>query len=140
MTALSLTACVLLVVLWVRSYRNGISTKWLILDRQHVAFHSQVGGLYLIWRTENNLPPNPHFAADELDSELASQVRDLIDRNKLAFSTTRLSLNCPHWLAALIAAVFSVVPWLLYRFSLRSLLIATALVAVVLGTVVYLSG
>jgi hypothetical protein len=134
-TALGLAACVLLVALWVRSYRNGISSKWLFLDRQHITFHSQSANLYLIWRTENRLSPNQTFIADELDNELASQLRDLIERNKLAFSRTRFSMSCPHWFAALIAAVISLAPWLPWRFSLRTLLVVTTLVALGLGVI-----
>ena len=41
-----------------------------------------------------------------------------------------------HWIPALIAATLAVVPWLPRRFSLRTLLIATTLIAVVLGLIV----
>lgn len=44
----------------------------------------------------------------------------------------------PHWLLLLLAATISAMPWIKWRFSLRTLLIATTLVAVGLGIVVML--
>jgi hypothetical protein len=44
----------------------------------------------------------------------------------------------PHWFLSALAATFAIVPWihkLRWRFSLRTLLIATTLVAVGLGTI-----
>jgi hypothetical protein len=43
----------------------------------------------------------------------------------------------PQWPAIVLAVILSAVPWLHYRFSLRTLLVATTLVAVVLGLVCY---
>jgi hypothetical protein len=46
----------------------------------------------------------------------------------------------PHWLMIFLAVVAAPVPWLLSnRFSLRTLLIATTLIAVVLGLIVWLA-
>jgi hypothetical protein len=42
----------------------------------------------------------------------------------------------PHWLPVLQCATFAAVPWI-RRFSLRTLLIATTLIAVVLGLIVW---
>jgi len=43
----------------------------------------------------------------------------------------------PDWLLVLGGAVFAVAPWLRWRFSLRTLLITTTLIAVLLGFAVY---
>jgi hypothetical protein len=45
----------------------------------------------------------------------------------------------PHWFLALIFALIAAAPWLtsIPRFSLRTLLIATTLVAVLLGAIIY---
>jgi hypothetical protein len=45
----------------------------------------------------------------------------------------------PHWLAALIFSIIGAIPWLPWcpRFSLRTLLVGTTLVAVVLGVIVW---
>jgi hypothetical protein len=44
-----------------------------------------------------------------------------------------LSVAVPHWFLLLVAATIAAVPWTKWRFSLRTLLIATAVVAVGLG-------
>jgi hypothetical protein len=45
----------------------------------------------------------------------------------------------PHWFPFVITATVAAAPWIRWRFSLRTLLIAMTLVAVVLGTLVWLS-
>jgi hypothetical protein len=45
----------------------------------------------------------------------------------------------PHWFPLTIFTTLATVPWIKWRFSLRALLIATTLVAVVLGLVVWAS-
>jgi hypothetical protein len=51
----------------------------------------------------------------------------------------RHSIMFPHWFAAVLTAMLAGVPWIRRRFSLRTLLIATTLVAVGLGTIFALS-
>jgi hypothetical protein len=46
-------------------------------------------------------------------------------------------VRVPGWFAAALFGVFAATPWLRWRFSLRTLLIATTLVAVVLGVIVW---
>jgi hypothetical protein len=43
----------------------------------------------------------------------------------------------PDWFSVLVTATLVAAPWLRWRFSLRTLLIATTLVTVVLGLIVY---
>jgi len=49
------------------------------------------------------------------------------------------ALSFPHWCPILTLALLACLPWFPYRFSLRTLLIGTTLVAVLLGLVVYLT-
>lgn len=49
------------------------------------------------------------------------------------------TIMAPHWFSELLSATFAVVPWLRWRFSLRTLLIAITLMAVVLGVLVWAS-
>jgi hypothetical protein len=46
--------------------------------------------------------------------------------------------SAPHWAFVLIFGALAAAPWIKWRFSLRTLLIATTLVAVVLGAIVAL--
>ena len=47
------------------------------------------------------------------------------------------SASLPTWMLTSVAAAFCLAPWLYWKFSLRTLLIATMLVAICLGTIVY---
>jgi hypothetical protein len=53
--------------------------------------------------------------------------------------STRATWRVPIWCVVISAATLAAVPWLPNRFSLRTLLIATSLVALVLGLVVYVT-
>jgi hypothetical protein len=111
-TALCLTACVLIVALWVRSYeaKHEISTR-IPLGYLEVASHK--GRLHV--RVFDSEPVT-----------LAWPYRTLF--------------KVHHLIPALFAAALAAVPWIRWsnRFSLRTLIIATTLVAVGLGFVVLL--
>ena len=47
-----------------------------------------------------------------------------------------IAFRFPYWFAAFILGMIAELPWLHWRFSLRTLLIATTLAAVVLGLIV----
>src|SRR5262245_38512210 len=75
---------------------------------------------------------------------LANRYRD----NPIVQSPNRFSLGfsspesytvftVPYWFLALLAALLTAVPWTRRRFSLRTLLIATTLVAIALGAIVF---
>jgi hypothetical protein len=67
-----------------------------------------------------------------------------LTRNKLGFAamtdTNYFCVVLPHWFALALIATGAAVPWMQWskRFSLRTLLIATTLVAVMLGLIVWL--
>ena len=52
-------------------------------------------------------------------------------------TTIEFMLAFPQWCPVLASMILAVIPWLRWRFSLRTLLIATTLVAVVLGIIVW---
>jgi hypothetical protein len=134
-TALCLTACVLLVALWVRSY-----WRLEILEKRTgfaaVQISSVVGRIAIghldppnaIGRSYLNVP-----AGDAADWRTGgvSGIGYYEDGAVTAFIA-------PHWLPALLCAALAVIPWIArsWRFSLRTLMIATALVAVGLGIIV----
>jgi hypothetical protein len=130
-TALSLAACVLLIVLWVRSYwrldilekRIGFETYQISSVKGRIAIahldRTQIGKSYL--------------------SVVAGDAADWRKGGVLGFAYYEdgfvTALIAPHWLPALIFAAIAVIPWILrsLHFSLRTLLVATTLVAVMLG-------
>jgi hypothetical protein len=136
------TAALLLVALWVRSYRMTDTNMWRIGDfywhrdssADMYVMRSFVGRLYFTYA----------WPAIGSIGRLAVEVPipKRADSGFGAFHNTgSLGVWMPHWLLATVAAIFSAAPWLAHarRFSLRTLLIATTLVAVGLGMIVWLS-
>jgi hypothetical protein len=136
-SALCLTACVLLVALWVRSYWkldavgvwNGIAVV-------------SVAGAIGIDSNENHFERLTHSTADFLAEAKSEWPSRLWGTFRVSVSPTYKYFVIPYWLATLLIAAVAVLSSGVYhkrRFSLRTLLIATALVAVGLGMVVYLA-
>jgi hypothetical protein len=139
---------VLLIALWVRSY-------WTVSNIQigNIAGHNfqlVLGTGHICFRLEDSLADNgsdhPRFAT----------AFDNLDRTSPSFasfsgegwsSSVGLTLNererndikivFSHWFASVFLVLLSAAPWLSWRYTLRTLLIATTLVAVVLGIIVW---
>ncbi len=130
-TAFCGMVAVLLVVLWVRSYRTTDFFQWSVDSRIH-AFLQSVEGFWIIG------------TSDKLDSPDGLQSVSIVGRQfvptgfaKVVTSKSFL-ISFPYWVPLILASFLGGVPWLPYsnRFSLRTLLIATTLVAVGLGLIV----
>jgi hypothetical protein len=148
-TALSLTACVLLVAMWVRSYiRTGTSlyvhSRGYSFDSDEllrVAPNSHLSGITsqrgLV--TAAYIPNFDLFNASLQTGAKFTPVVSLLGIGIVRYPSGGGSLNLPHWSLLVLFSVFAAVPWIPWwsrRFSLRTLLIATTLVAVVLGIIV----
>jgi hypothetical protein len=103
-------ACVLLIVLWVRSY----------------------SGTYEGWHTLTRFPNGPTYFYDSFEGRLRITTPQYWEARAFSIS---------HWMCVTVFVGLVCLPWLRWsnRFSLRTLLIATTLVAVVLGLAVWLS-
>jgi hypothetical protein len=127
----------LLCVLWVRSY-------WV----SDILIGNEASG------------PSTHFVLEASGGYLGvsseglslSQIADwrLASRDTVRGVASRIPLRLTHersggqevwatpiWIVLLVVSAIAGVPWLRFRFSLRTLLIATTLVAVVLGLIVW---
>jgi hypothetical protein len=134
-TALCVTACVLLVALWVRSY-----WRLDILEKRTgfvaVQISSVIGRIAI-----GHLDPRTTIGKSYLSVE-AGDAADWRKGGVLGFAyyddSFVTAFIAPHWLPALLSAALAVIPWISrsWRFSLRTLLIATTLVAVGLGVIV----
>jgi hypothetical protein len=144
-TALCLTACVLLIGLWVRSYWwvTSIQTPPVASRALHCSFEpGRVRIESILLRTaEENAEwfsglrhyhkSSPHYAVYNYPSP------SFVLRYRKSLRSIRIIF--PYWFAILIAGAASVAPWIRWRFSVRTLLIATTLVGVGLGIIVWLS-
>jgi hypothetical protein len=60
-----------------------------------------------------------------------------IARGHFHYDAGNSNAAVPFWFLVAVAAALSIAPWLRFRFSLRTLLIAMTLFAVVLGLIVW---
>jgi hypothetical protein len=128
-------ACVLLIVLWARSYKvndfvfKHDSTKFV------TTFESNNGQLsfYRI-QDPSSRPPKPH--GWRYSSEEPQKKQNLF---LWMFTPTTTAIRLPCWVPCFLLSIFAAAPWyrqIPHRFTLHTLLIATTLVAVVLGLII----
>ena len=130
-------ACVLLIALWVRSYWKFDSvTVFLPTDCCVAGF--TIDGVLQLAEFRNITSPRWKFVPISGNAEDALRPRF----EYLGFDFSRnaggYAIHLPFWFAILIVVCCGYSPWLPWskRFSLRTLLIATTLVAAVLGLIV----
>jgi hypothetical protein len=128
---------VLLIVMWVRSYWHLATVEVLVTASKRFYLHSFSGTFALqIWhRTFISNEFMPSFNEANLASWLDPRAGFMVAGNlKEGIS----GISCSYWLLTGAILTTALLPWLRCQFSLRALLIATTLVAVVLGFVVWL--
>jgi hypothetical protein len=131
--------CVLLIVLWVRSYWRHDCIGH--LDTSLIATHigSNWGVVYYRqadWKLDAGAT---HSLSHRWRYILLHAVAH--DEKRWVYLTNSPGIfyvGIPHWFLVMPGVALAGVPWFLGRFSLRTLLIATTLVAVVLGLIVWL--
>jgi hypothetical protein len=138
--------CVLLIVLWVRSYWRLDAIAYKHPPRLSVWLVSSNGEL----RCEiERKPANVSVLGSDVDNYYAFVRPTLLDPERangsgiLGFRLLGGNLApvpvIPHWFAITVFGTLGIVVGCVrFQFSLRTLLIATALVAVVLGLIVWL--
>jgi hypothetical protein len=143
-TALSLTACVLLVALWVRSYWVCDIVYRMNPSMVETIIGATSGKVYFV-RIDVGATGVPYkvHGWEYLRAKTADVDVSKLRLSKLQSKSTVRSVNVhlPYWLVTLSCAVLAAFPWIQYakRFSLRTLLIATTLVAMGLGIIAVMS-
>ena len=127
-----------LIVLWVRSYWCGTVLRY--SDSQGIAFCSgSIQTVYVVdvppsleakWILETDPEPPLDLIFVRSFLVIAYEVQSPPNPPVIVF---------PHWLPTLLVATLSAAPWFPWskRFTLRTLLIATTLVALLLGWAVW---
>jgi len=132
-------ACVLLIVLWVRSYQWEESASGplpgasgFILDSIPSRLEIQLWDGHLSWEVIR-------YSQESLKARHIE--RSPFRGTGFGFYSRPhyCIIHIPYWFLSISTAILTAVPWLRYskRFRLRTLLIATTLVAVVLGLAVW---
>jgi hypothetical protein len=132
--------CLLLIALWVSSYRWSGSFSGRGFRSYHVAaITSECGCTGLIYRCGI-------YRTDETVNWRFNYIATTDYRYPFLggyrFDGQSVVVMPPNWLAITMVVGFAAIPWLPYfpsRFSLRTLLIATTLVAVALGFIVWMT-
>ena len=139
---------VLLCVLWVRSYWRHDSCAVALSSSRFVGLGSAHGALRAfgsdykpdewgkaVWVKESGAINNPSDHQIHASSRYYHALGFGIER-----FPTSLLIVWPYWFGVLLVGTFAIVPWirqLRWKFSLRTLLIATTLAGVVLGLAVW---
>ena len=141
---------IVLAVLWVRSYWVVNNWQSVVVDHRALQWCSRHGGMYFAFHSfrtaedEGNFSPHfgnyrygtPEYALWVDDARPTFELRRITDRYGTHFAFVRL----PYWFAMLSGGVLSAIaPFWKWRFSLRTLLIATTLIAVLLGSGIWLA-
>ena len=134
-TVLSLAACLALVGLWVRSY--WVHDKfWFWFRGSHFCSDGSICGqshwtLLKIGRRSQR--SNWNWSSENVTLR-GGQLAD--ERTSWYWQTIRpgyVIFGFPHWFPALLFAMLAAAPWIKWRFTTRTLLIATGVVAAILG-------
>jgi hypothetical protein len=130
-------ACVLLAVLWLRSYWRFDYVSGMATASRQVEIFAIKGRLAIGTWAETTMAPWGHRSNPVAESQSTLQILERHE-NAIGFGIVKPSVVMPYYFVVFVAGVFATLPWLRWRFSLRTLLIATTSVAVVLGAIVYL--
>jgi hypothetical protein len=136
---------VLLIALWVRT-KYAVESFGGSLSKSSAFFvMSRHGGIGLLLAADvdsawsyREFPADEFQSSSELEKEFG--YRTMLGFVKYRKNPGSFRIRVPYWFLFSLSAVFAAIPWLRWRFSLRTLLIATTLVAVGLGVIVYLTG
>jgi hypothetical protein len=136
-------ACLMLVALWVRSYwcddviyyfRNhhvvGVESAW----GNVLPFRIYEDGRAFRWHAYS--ASSSKMFLQQLNLSQYAGLSMPLRPFKLHNAVSHITVPVPHWFIASILAALAGTPWLWWRFSLRTLLIAMTVVAVVLGLIV----
>ena len=127
-------ACLLLIALWVRSYRWRDTYSGPSRSSGVTFFFSERGEVQYLW--DGRIAPDGpwEFKALPVPKPYISLSKGL---GYLYFAPDVASIVVPYWSTLLLTSSFAFVSWIPWRFNLRTLLFAMALVALGLGLAVY---
>ena len=142
-SATCLIACVLLIVLWVRSYWwYDIYAFESSGNHTYVFLVSSADGVINTVGIPNDGALFHCSILADLSSAPKTGVMSGVTTFELVSTGQRTDISFPHWFPIFLLALLAGIPWLPWwsnRFSLRTLLIATTLVALMLGLIVWIS-
>src|SRR4051812_22254016 len=126
----------LLIALWVRSYwwSDIVSASTPSCDTRS---DSANGGTTISIVFDSKREVAYEWSRNSCRHNTAMRPPDATWKFDIYITRRGLDASLPHWFYLLVTGLIAAAPWLPRHFSLRTLLIATTLVAVVLGLMVY---
>jgi hypothetical protein len=139
-SATCLIVCVLLIALWVRSHYHNDTIFRPVSNGWELFAYSEAGNVGVVYRVQrsNYMPVGWSFISEEKPEWKRKQDAGFSTQFRMQWSATMHSVCVPNWFPPLVFGIVASLPWLRRQFSLRTLLIATTLVAVVLCMIRYL--
>lgn len=132
-----IVAATLFVVFWMRSYRGRSTSEILVTPTHRYYAHSLGGTIAFVREDRVFITVEIHRIYEESDFlQLTTNAGLRIVRNDFDGSLAEVSIS--YWLLTAAAFCIASAPWLPWRFSLRTLLITTTLVAGALGLITWL--
>ena len=131
-------AAVLLIALWVRSYWWTRVGSLPLTEKSSVSYGSFPGVIGIGARSGDDGTPLIMEADDWWSVQQLCGSPAYSSRILGYFGYAGGVVALPYWFGVLLTVAPAVAPWIRWRFSLRTLLIATTLVAVGLGLIVWL--
>src|SRR4051812_6330714 len=141
-----LIARVLLIAFWVRSYHFSDDCYGNIPGTDFIGAGSRLGYLFALFNDEPSRDWGCHTTPlpDEIWRKDYRENEPTKAPNRVLLGISYpppsyVTLCVPYWLLVLLSTLLTTAPWIRWskRFTLRTLLIATTLVAVILGAIVY---
>ncbi len=135
-------ACVLLIVLWVRSYTGGDvvcfgGVRLAKAQRLWISTRGRIESIttFVTWVTDDE---GRWFWTTPLQLDLFQPETPKYSFAGIYWYTDPIpAILISDWLVLFVLGVGAAAAWIRWRFSLRTLLVATTLVAVVLGIIIY---
>ena len=141
-TALSLTACVLLIALWVRNFWWS-DVAWTPLPGGwQVVIASADGQVEFGFSQAQNRRDVASWGLETYTASRNSAFEVLVPQKRViryhVFGNRNFALVLPHWLLTTVVLLLAIVPWIPWsrRFTIRTLLVFTAITSVVLALAV----
>jgi hypothetical protein len=128
-------ACVLLLVLWVRSYWCA---DLLIVSQTQGVVSTQGAVRVCDFNLDSPAPQWMISFPETLEGATSADYSIFGFSNSQSPSSLLGRTRVPYWFFVFLSVVAATTPWIRFRFTLRTLLIAITAVAVVLGLAVYL--
>jgi hypothetical protein len=138
-------SCVLLIAWWVRSYSARDVTNFVVGGTHlHIGVTSLKGEVAVAFDEWLGDPHPWIFRSVSNPENMVSVFSSVKGKPPLSWLAFRWQFKpnlvvfvLPYWFLVLLSAILAAVPWIRWKFSLRTLLIATTLVAVVSSAIVY---